>query len=84
MGVLIGLVVAFASLLGGYMALGGHLSVLWEPFEFVIIFGIALGTFQRFGLKMHDEVVQMEIARAAEHAGGRVVETTIPEEYGAL
>jgi chemotaxis protein MotA len=45
LGVLIGLVVAFASLLGGYMALGGHLSVLWEPFEFIIIFGIALGTF---------------------------------------
>lgn len=45
MGVLIGLVVAFASLLGGYMAMGGHLSVLWEPFEFIIIFGIAIGTF---------------------------------------
>jgi len=45
LGVLIGLVVAVGSLLGGFLALGGHLAVLWQPFEFVIIFGIALGTF---------------------------------------
>jgi len=45
LGVLIGIVVAVGSLIGGYMALGGHLVVLWQPFEFVIIFGIALGTF---------------------------------------
>lgn len=45
MSTLIGLVIAFAALLGGYMAMGGHVPVLWQPFEFVIIFGIALGTF---------------------------------------
>ena len=45
MGVLIGIVVAVGSLLGGFVALGGHLAVLWQPFEFVIIGGIALGTF---------------------------------------
>lgn len=27
------------------MAMGGHVDVLWQPFEFVIIFGIALGIF---------------------------------------
>lgn len=45
MGVLIGLVVTLGSLLGGYMAVGGHLYVLWEPFEYVMIIGMALGTF---------------------------------------
>jgi chemotaxis protein MotA len=45
LGVLIGIIVAVGSLLGGFVALGGHLVVLWQPFEFVIIFGIAPGTF---------------------------------------
>ena len=27
------------------MAVGGHLEVLWEPFEYVMIVGMALGTF---------------------------------------
>ncbi|MBA4790656.1 MAG: flagellar motor stator protein MotA [Rhizobiales bacterium] len=45
MGVLIGLVVGIASLLGGFIAMGGHVEVIWQPFEFVIIGGIALGTF---------------------------------------
>ncbi len=45
MGVLIGLIVGIASLLGGFMAMGGHIEVIWQPFEFVIIGGIAVGTF---------------------------------------
>jgi chemotaxis protein MotA len=32
-------------MLGGFAALGGHLVVLWQPWEFVIIMGSALGTF---------------------------------------
>jgi chemotaxis protein MotA len=45
LGVLIGLVVGVASMLGGFMAMGGHVGVIWQPWEFVIIGGIALGTF---------------------------------------
>ena len=45
MNFVIGLVIAVASLLGGFAALGGHLSVIWQPWEFVIIGGSALGTF---------------------------------------
>ena len=33
------------SVIGGFMALGGHLDVLWQPFEFVIIGGAAIGAF---------------------------------------
>lgn len=45
MGILIGLVVTFGCVLGGYMAMGGHLDVLMQPWELVIIGGAALGTF---------------------------------------
>ena len=41
----IGLIVAVASILGGFAALGGHLIVIWQPWEFVIIGGSAIGTF---------------------------------------
>ena len=45
MSILIGLVIALGSMLGGFAALGGHISVIWQPWEFVIIGGSALGTF---------------------------------------
>lgn len=41
----IGLLIAVGSVIGGYSALGGHLEVLAQPFEFVIICGSALGVF---------------------------------------
>ncbi len=45
MNFIIGLVNAVGSILGGYGALGGHLIVLFQPFEFLIIGGAALGIF---------------------------------------
>jgi chemotaxis protein MotA len=45
MSFLLGLVVTMGCMLGGFAALGGHLIVLWQPWEFVIILGSALGTF---------------------------------------
>jgi chemotaxis protein MotA len=41
----VGILVVFGSVLGGYAAPGGHLDVLWQPFEFVIIFGAGIGAF---------------------------------------
>ncbi|MCA1907584.1 MAG: flagellar motor stator protein MotA [Magnetospirillum sp.] len=41
---IIGMVVTIACVLGGYAAAGGHLDVLWQPFEFVIILGAAFGS----------------------------------------
>ena len=40
-----GAVIVFVSVLGGYAAMGGHLEVLWQPFEAVIILGAAIGAF---------------------------------------
>lgn len=45
MGILIGLVVTLGCVLGGFMAMGGHIEVLIQPWEVVIICGAALGTF---------------------------------------
>lgn len=42
---IIGFIVVFGSVIGGFLALGGHLDVLWQPFEFVIIGGAAIGAF---------------------------------------
>jgi chemotaxis protein MotA len=41
----IGLIVTLACMLGGFMAMGGHVEVMWQPWEYVIICGAALGTF---------------------------------------
>jgi chemotaxis protein MotA len=43
--VIVGAVVVVASVLGGYAAMGGHLAVLAQPFELVIIAGAAFGAF---------------------------------------
>ncbi len=45
MAIIIGLVITIGSLLGGFMAMGGHVMVIWQPWEYVIIGGSALGTF---------------------------------------
>jgi chemotaxis protein MotA len=42
---LVGIVITIAALLGGFAAMGGHLAVLMQPWEFVIIIGTAAGTF---------------------------------------
>ena len=45
MNLIIGLVVGAGALVGGFVAEGGRVVVLWQPFEFLIIGGIAVGVF---------------------------------------
>lgn len=45
MRLIIGIVIIIASVIGGYIAMGGHLEVLIQPFEFLIILGAAMGAF---------------------------------------
>lgn len=45
MGSFLGIIITVGSLLGGFAAMGGHLTVLMQPWEFVIIVGTAAGTF---------------------------------------
>jgi chemotaxis protein MotA len=44
-GFLIGIVIALGAIIGGYAAEGGHLSVIWQPSEYLMIAGAAVGTF---------------------------------------
>jgi chemotaxis protein MotA len=41
----IGLVLGIGSLAGGFIAEGGEIAILWQPYEFIIIGGIATGVF---------------------------------------
>jgi chemotaxis protein MotA len=43
--IIIGSIVGLGCVLGGYVAMGGKLSVLWQPFELVIIGGAGVGAF---------------------------------------
>ena len=42
---IIGLVVVCVCLFGSFVMMGGHMAVLWQPFEYIIILGSAIGTF---------------------------------------
>jgi len=42
--VIVGTIVVLVSVIGGYALGGGHLYVLWQPYEFLIIFGAAFGS----------------------------------------
>jgi chemotaxis protein MotA len=44
-GVVIGLLIAVACVGGGFSAMGGHLAVIWQPFEFIIVGGAAVGAY---------------------------------------
>lgn len=43
--IIIGMIITMTSLLGGFWAMGGHVPVIWQPWEFVIIGGTAFGTY---------------------------------------
>lgn len=43
--VMIGVGIVLFSVFGGYAMAGGHLGVLWQPFEYLIILGAAVGAY---------------------------------------
>lgn len=43
--VVIGFLVVFVSVFGSFVALGGHMGALYQPFEFVLIAGAAIGAY---------------------------------------
>lgn len=43
--IIVGLVITLGCMLGGFVAMGGHVGVIWQPWEYVIICGSALGSF---------------------------------------
>ena len=45
MTIVLGLLVTLGCMLGGFVVMGGHLAVIWQPAEMVVICGAATGTF---------------------------------------
>ena len=43
--ILVGFVIVFVSVFGSFVAMGGHLGALYQPFEFVLIGGAAFGAY---------------------------------------
>ncbi|GIR54439.1 MAG: hypothetical protein CM15mP62_19100 [Rhodospirillaceae bacterium] len=43
--VIVGWIIVMVCVIGGYMAMGGKLGPLWQPFELVIIGGAGVGAF---------------------------------------
>jgi chemotaxis protein MotA len=41
----LGLIVTLVCMFGGFAAMGGKVSVIWQPWEYVIILGASIGTF---------------------------------------
>ncbi|WP_207477344.1 flagellar motor stator protein MotA [Arenibaculum pallidiluteum] len=42
---IVGFIIVGGSVLGGFTGMGGHLWVLWQPFEILIILGAAIGSY---------------------------------------
>jgi len=42
---IVGFILVVATVMGGYIMGGGHVDVLWQPLEFLIIFGAGIGAF---------------------------------------
>ncbi|CAO4834601.1 MAG: Motility protein A [Holosporales bacterium] len=40
-----GLIFSLICVIGGYIMVGGHMSVLWQPAEYIVILGSAIGAF---------------------------------------
>ena len=45
MSFVVGIIIAMGCMLGGFASVGGKISVLWQPAEFIVICGAAVGTF---------------------------------------
>ena len=43
--IILGLIITLVCMLGSFMAMGGHVDVLWQPYEYIIILGACFGTF---------------------------------------
>lgn len=43
--VIVGYVVVVGAIIGGFIGGGGHMAVMFQPFEFLIIIGAAVGAF---------------------------------------
>lgn len=55
-----------------------------QIFEYQEVNAVAMTTFQRFGLKFHDQVIASQVAQAAARCGGATFRGTVPDAYARL
>ncbi|MBA4785860.1 MAG: flagellar motor stator protein MotA, partial [Rhizobiales bacterium] len=76
MNIVIGFVITFGCIIGGYMAMGGHLDVLFQPFELVIIGGAGIGGFIMAN--------PMKVVKDSGKALGEAFKGSVPKERNYL
>ena len=62
---IVGALIVLGCVFGAYMAHGGHIQVVWQPSEMVIIFGAAIGGFI---IANPMSIIKMGLSKAV-HAG---------------
>ena len=72
MNIIIGFVITCGCIIGSFMAMGGHIEVLFQPFEFVIIGGAGLGGFIMAN--------PMKVVKDAGKALGEAFKYSVPKE----
>jgi len=75
MRLLFGIVAVFASVIGGFIAMGGSMRVLWQPFEALIIIGAGAGGYV---ISNNGAVLRATLTAIGRIAAGRV---TTKAEY---
>lgn len=76
MTIIIGFVITLGCVLGGYMAMGGHLEVLIQPFELMIIGGAGVGSFVMAN--------PMKVVKDSGKAMGEAFKYAVPKERNYL
>lgn len=76
MNIIIGLVITVGCIVGSFMAMGGHIEALWQPFEVVIIAGAGLG-----GYIMANP---MKVVKDTGKALGEAFKQSVPKERDYL
>lgn len=76
MNIIIGLVITAGCIVGSFMAMGGHIEALWQPFEVVIIAGAGIG-----GYIMANP---MKVVKDTGKAVGEAFKQSVPKERDYL
>ncbi|MBC2771738.1 flagellar motor stator protein MotA [Rhizobium sp. AQ_MP] len=76
MNLVVGFIITLGCVLGGFMAMGGHLDVLFQPFELVIIGGAGVGGFIMAN--------PMKVIKDTGKAMGEAFKQTVPKERDYL
>jgi chemotaxis protein MotA len=76
MNIIVGFVIVFGCIIGSFMATGGHIDVLWQPYEFIVIIGAGLGAFIAG--------TPMKVLKDSGKALGEAFKNAVPKERNYL